>query len=132
MATATAFRCNCMVPCEDWDDYILNHVSSIRSWGDQVDMSENVQSHEEQIKKMIRDEPYARHRYAERARKMANGWVPKPTQPASKPKPFCRYVTVVNGRVVSDEGCFNKKCTFSHGHLDRRPHIRNMYLTNNV
>lgn len=132
MATATALRCDCKVPCANIDEYMDNHVSSIQSWSDQTEVEEMVLANEGQVRKMIRDEPYARHRVAVRARKLASGWVPRPTQPASKPKPFCRYCKVVDGRVVSDEGCFNNKCTFSHGHLDRRPHIRAMYLTNTV
>lgn len=122
--------CRCEKLCSNYDDYFANHVDNISSWGEQVEMDERVSDNRQDIEKMLRDEPFARRRRAERDRKIAAGYVPKPPQPrpAEKgPKPVCRKCIVdSNGKIIANN-CCNKKCTFNHGPFDRRENVKNNY-----
>lgn len=124
MAELRQFRCRCPAACVDLETYRNNHIESIEDWGEQMDKDEFVTEREPAIVKMIRDEPFARRRVELRDKKIAAGWVPRPPpQPSTKPKPICKKCTVVDGKVVAS-ACINKKCTFNHGCMDRRAHIR--------
>lgn len=118
-----SYICKCDKLCANYDEYYANHVRTLSSWGDQMEAHDAVEQKQQDIVKMLRDEPFARRRRAEKARRIAAGYVPKPQLKCKGPKPVCNKCVVVDGKIVESK-CCNPKCTFLHGKFDRREHVR--------
>lgn len=119
----TSFVCKCEKLCANYDEFHANHVDTISSWGERIEVHDAAEQQRQKIEQMIRDEPFARRRRAEKARKIAAGYVPKPQPRCEGPKPICNKCVVNDGKIVASN-CCNPKCTFVHGKFDRRAEVR--------
>lgn len=118
-----SFICKCEKLCKNYAEFYANHVETISSWSEQVEVHDEAEQQKQKIEKMLRDEPFARRRRAEKARKVASGYVPKPQPRCVGPKPICNKCVVVDGKIVAST-CCNPKCSFVHGKFDKRANVR--------
>ena len=125
---ATKYICRCPKLCANYEEYIENHVNNISSWGEQAEVFDEVEAIKPSIAKMLSDESFARRRRTEKARRLANGYVPKaPPKPRTDGKKLkCNKCLKDENDVIIANNCQNKHCTYDHGKFDRREHYRMM------
>lgn len=123
---AAKFVCDCKVVCANFQDFLENHTKKVASWGERVEVEEQILEQQANVEQMLKGEPYARVRRALRDQKRATGYVPKPQPRCVGPKPVCNKCVVDSDGKVVESKCFNKKCTFLHGKFDHRQSVREL------